>query len=238
MLNASDCNEADENDYKVAAGVKSTEVDECRRLLLVQLVNVAVKAHIVHQNDDECVQSADRVVRLLLLDVTPVRVHQIDALEELNVVNEAYKLILAVTEKASKVDNAEDRVYELDGERDDTHRHQSDARREVLLLQVLELLNVLGLFLDEAGLLLGASFTKLLLYILHVLLVHQVRFMEHILNGLGCRVSVFLAGIYFLTFIVVVILGTTIISTLAAATATSSVTATTLHDHGQGSLAI
>lgn len=93
------------------------------------------------------------MVRLRLLDVDVVAIHQVNRLEELDVVDEAHQLVLAAAEGAPEIDDAEAGVDKLNDKGDDAGAHKPLADLPVLVLQSLELFDVLRLFLDVIGLL-------------------------------------------------------------------------------------
>lgn len=88
------------------------------------------------------------MVRLRLLNVDIVTVHQVHRLEELDVVDETNELVLAVAEDATEHDDADAGVDELDEEDTDACGHQPLTDFAVLILQAFELLDVLGLLLN------------------------------------------------------------------------------------------
>ena len=92
------------------------------------------------------------MVRLRLLDEDPVLVHQIHRLEELDIVDETYELVLAAAEEAPEVNNTDAGVNELDEEGDDSRSHQPLADISMLRLKALKLLDVQRFFLDVARL--------------------------------------------------------------------------------------
>ena len=165
------------------------------------------------------------MVRLLLLNITVVGVHEVNALEELNVVNEAHELVLAVAQKASEVNNAEGRVDQLECVCYDTHRHQSDARQKMLLLQLFQLVDVLGFLLDEARLLFRACFGQLLTDILQMLLVHQVWLREHVLDGRAGSLSVFTVLLSFVLILALIVVLVLLLATILATPLTTSAAA-------------
>ena len=93
------------------------------------------------------------MVRLLLLNVVVVGVHEVDRLSELDVVNKANELVFTVAKCAPKVNHANNRVHALHKVYCYACHHKIAADRFVLLLHFLELLEILRFFLDVVSLL-------------------------------------------------------------------------------------
>ena len=130
------------------------------------------------------------MIRLLLVDIDAVGTHHKQSLRELNVMDEANQLVLAVTEDAAEVEYAKDRKDPLNKEGEYSHAHQARANVQVVLLDLLQLVGELGLLLHVASLLFTATVAHLLPSIIHVILIHRVIVPEHthILRGIAVAV--------------------------------------------------
>lgn len=145
-----------------------------------QVGHEAIKANVVQQDHKEGIESADGMVRLLLLDVDLVVAHHEKRLGKLNVMHEANELVFAVSEDTSPVENLKDGEGKLSEESDDGHCHQVDADFQVVALHVLQLLGELGFFLHVAGLFFASPVSHFLTNVVDSVLAKRIIILEKI----------------------------------------------------------
>lgn len=134
----------------------------------------AVKADIVQQYHKEGVQGADRVIRLLLCDVNFIVAHHEEGLGKLDVVNKANKLIFAVSEDTSPIDDREARETKLSEEGNDCHCHQIYTDLEMVALNMLQLLGEFCLLLHVTSFFFASSVSHFLANIIDTVLAKRI----------------------------------------------------------------